>query len=171
MLPGQRYLSSQYVRHRRDISAALNAGWLAGRRGGFGCAVRLRAAARRAADLWQEGGWVFAQPTGKPVDPRADYQEWRDLLSEARVREARLHDARHTAATMLLVLKVPTRAVMDVMGWSQASMATRYQHVPIEVLNGIAKQVEGLLWLPSSAGTDDRAEDDDDGSAGVLVSC
>jgi hypothetical protein len=25
-------------------------------------------------------------------------------------------------------------------------MATRYQHVPIEVLSGIAKQVEGLLW-------------------------
>jgi hypothetical protein len=47
---------------------------------------------------------------------------------------------------MLLVLKVPTRAVMDVMGWSQASMATRYQHVPVEVLNGIAGQLGGLLW-------------------------
>jgi len=46
------------------------------------------------------------------------------------VRPARLHHARHTAATMLLVLKIPTRAVMDVMGWSQASMTTRYQHVP-----------------------------------------
>lgn len=121
-----------------------------------------------AVDLWQEGGWVFAQPTGKPVDPRADYQEWRDLLKEADVREARLHDARHTAATMLLVLKVPTRAVMDVMGWSQASMASRYQHVPIEVLNGIAKQVEGLLWLAPGGM---QPSDDDDGAAGVPVTC
>ncbi|MFI5913731.1 tyrosine-type recombinase/integrase [Dactylosporangium sp. NPDC051541] len=110
-----------------------------------------------AADLWQDDGWVFAQPTGKPVDPRADHREWRELLTEAEVREARLHDARHTAATMLLVLKVPTRAVMDVMGWSQASMATRYQHVPIEVLSGIAKQVEGLLWIAGES-TSEQAD-------------
>jgi len=100
----------------------------------------------QAAELWQEGGWIFAQPNGKPTDPRRDYESWRELLREAKVRPARLHDARHTAATMLLVLKVPTRAVMDVMGWSQASMASRYQHVPAEVLTGIAQQVGGLLW-------------------------
>jgi len=53
---------------------------------------------------------------------------------------------------MLLVLKVPTRAVMDVTGWSNASMAGRHQHVPIEVITGIAGQVGGLLW-----DTDDAA--------------
>ena len=47
---------------------------------------------------------------------------------------------------MLLVLRVPTRAVMDVMGWSQASMTTRYQHVPAEVVKSIADQVGSLLW-------------------------
>jgi integrase len=47
---------------------------------------------------------------------------------------------------MLLVLKVPTRAVMDVMGWSQASMTSRSQHVPAEVLQDIAIQVGRLLW-------------------------
>lgn len=57
-------------------------------------------------DLWHDGGWLFARPTGKPVDPRADYTEWQALLKAAGVRPARLHDARHTAATMLLVLKV-----------------------------------------------------------------
>jgi integrase len=117
-----------------------------------------------AADLWQEGGWIFAQPNGKPVDPRADYRDWRSLLDEAGVRSARLHDARHTAATMLLVLKVPTRAVMDVMGWSQASMATRYQHVPTEVLTGIADQVGGLLWEPA-----DHRDDEGDGDSGTLL--
>jgi integrase len=117
-----------------------------------------------AADLWTDGGWIFAQPTGQPIDPRADYEEWPGLLTEAGVRPARLHDARHTAATMLLVLKVPTRAVMDVMGWSQASMATRYQHVPTEVLTGIADLVGGLLWQTPSP--DDEG---DDGATGVLA--
>jgi integrase len=63
---------------------------------------------------------------------------------------------------MLLVLKVPTRAVMDIMGWSQVSMTTRYQHVPQEVLNGIANQMGNLLWAES--------EDPDEGEAsGALV--
>lgn len=110
---------------------------------------------RAAANLWTDEGWIFAQPNGRPIDPRADYEEWRSLLDEAKVRPARLHDARHTAATMLLVLKVPTRAVMNVMGWSQASMATRYQHVPPEVLAGIAELVGGLLWQTPAGGSDD----------------
>jgi integrase len=101
-----------------------------------------------AGSLWEESGWIFTQPNGRPLDPRADYQEWRDLLVAADVRAARLHDARHTAATMLLVLKVPVRAVMAVMGWSEASMATRYMHVPDELKTEIAGQVAGLLWAP-----------------------
>jgi integrase len=100
----------------------------------------------RARQLWEEGGWVFAQQNGRPIDPRADHDAWKDLLQEAGVRDARLHDARHTAATMLLVLGVPTRAVMEVMGWSQMAMTTRYQHLAPELARGIADQVAGLLW-------------------------
>lgn len=55
-----------------------------------------------AGTEWREGGWMFAQPNGKPLDPRRDLEEWKALLREAGVREARLHDARHTAATVLL---------------------------------------------------------------------
>ncbi|WP_176733595.1 tyrosine-type recombinase/integrase [Micromonospora peucetia] len=84
-----------------------------------------------AAQLWEEGDWVFAQPNGRPIDPRADHDAWKALLKEANVRDARLHDARHTAATMLLALGVPTRAVMEVMGWSQMAMTTRYQHLDL----------------------------------------
>lgn len=29
---------------------------------------------------------------------------------------------------MLLVLRVPVRAIMDIMGWPEASMASRYMH-------------------------------------------
>ena len=101
-----------------------------------------------AANLWREQGWVFAQPTGTPIDPRADYGEWKELLAAASVREARLHDARHTAATFLLVLGVSDRTAMDVMGWSKADMAKRYMHVPDELRRSVAKQVGELLWIP-----------------------
>ncbi len=101
---------------------------------------------RVAAQLWEEGDRVFIQPNGRPIDPRADHDAGKALLQAAGVRDARLHDARHTAATMLLVLGVPKRAVMAVMGWPQMAMTTRCQHLAPELVGGIAEQVAGLLW-------------------------
>jgi len=69
-----------------------------------------------------------------------------------------MHDARHTAATMLLVLKVPLPAVMEIMGWSDAAVAKRYMHVPKEFLAAIANQVSGLVW--GSPDADDEPPDD-----------
>jgi integrase len=43
-------------------------------------------------------------------------------MDQVPVRESRLHDARHTAATMLLALGVPERAAMGIMGWSSTAM-------------------------------------------------
>lgn len=53
---------------------------------------------------------------------------------------------------MLLVLKVPPRVVMEIMGWSEMSMTSRYQHVPDELRQGIASQVGGLLWSSDDDG-------------------
>jgi integrase len=105
-----------------------------------------------AAQLWEEGDWVFASPTGRPLNPNSDYHDWKALLKAAGVRDGRLHDARHTAATVLLVLGVPERAVMGIMGWSSTSMAARYQHVTDPIRRDVARRVGGLLWADSEAG-------------------
>jgi integrase len=47
---------------------------------------------------------------------------------------------------MRLVLRVPPRAVMDVMDWSSITMTKRYQHVPDELRALVAGQVGSLLW-------------------------
>ncbi len=57
-----------------------------------------------------------------------------------------MHDARHSAATMLLVLGVPERTVMGVMGWSSTSMAARYQHVTDPIRRDVAARMGDLLW-------------------------
>ncbi|WP_031470164.1 tyrosine-type recombinase/integrase [Sciscionella sediminilitoris] len=110
----------------------------------------------QAGELWHDEGWVFASPTGKPIHPRTDHSEWKAVLKAAKVRDARLHDARHTAATMLLVLGVPSRAVMDVMGWSNIALTTRYQHITSDLTEAIADQVGGFFW------SDDQADSDDE---------
>jgi integrase len=70
----------------------------------------------RAAQLWRESGYVFTTPLGEPINPNTDYHHWKRLLADAGLRDGRLHDARHTAATVLLLLGVPERAVMGLMG-------------------------------------------------------
>jgi Phage integrase family len=108
-----------------------------------------------ARQLWQDENWVFVTSAGEPINPRADYDEWKRLLRDAGLRDARLHDARHTAATVLLVLRQPTPTVMSLMGWSSESMAARYQHVTNALRSQVASQVGELIWAP--VGSDDQA--------------
>jgi integrase len=106
-----------------------------------------------ARQLWRNEGWVFASPTGEPLNPNTDYHEWKRLLRGAGLREARLHDARHTAATVLLLLDVPVRTAMSLMGWSSAEMAARYQHVTDTIRQDVAMQVDALIWQARDAAT------------------
>lgn len=99
-----------------------------------------------AGTVWQEGGWIFTQPNGRPIDPRRDLDEWHSILDEAGVREARLHDARHTAATVLLLLGVDPRVVMAIMGWSTEAQRRRYMHVTEQLRRDVAEQINGYFW-------------------------
>jgi integrase len=116
-----------------------------------------------AAELWCEGGWVFASPVGEPVNPATNNDEWKRLLVAAGLRDGRLHDARHTAATVLLIIGVPERAVMEIMGWASSSMAKRYQHMTAKIRRDIARQVGGVIWQT------EPGEDDDGAAGGALV--
>jgi len=101
----------------------------------------------KAGSEWQDHGLVFAQPNGKPIDPRADNRAWKALLEAAGVRDARLHDARHTAATLLLLLQgVDNRVVMEILGHSQLSMTVRYQHVLPDLARDAADRMGKALW-------------------------
>lgn len=104
----------------------------------------------QARQLWVDKDYVFTGPTGEPLNPNTDYHHWKDLLQEAAVRDARLHDARHTAATVLLLLGVDERVVMAVMGWSSAVMRKRYQHVTEPLLADTARRVHDFFWGSST---------------------
>jgi integrase len=112
-----------------------------------------------AAQLWQETGYVFTTPTGEPLNPRTDYTQWKRLLERAGVPERRLHDARHTAATVLLLLQIPDRTVMAIMGWSNTTMAARYQHIIAAIRRDVATSVGGLLWKPTEPPPSDTDDD------------
>lgn len=73
-----------------------------------------------AGSMWEhQHDLVFAQRNGRPVDRRSDWEAWKAELRRAGVREVRLHDGRHTAATLLLSEGVHPRVVMELLGHAQ----------------------------------------------------
>ena len=89
---------------------------------------------------------MFSTPTGLRIDPKRDYLAWRAILDAAGVSPARLHDARHTAATLYLEAGVQERVVQHQFGWSSPAMLPTYQH-PTESLAREASDsiTKGLL--------------------------
>lgn len=98
-----------------------------------------------AGDQWHDSGLVFANQFGKTIDPSSDNKAWRQLLEEAGVRRVKLHAARHTAATMMLLQNIDPRVVMDIMGWSQITTASRYRHAISEAKVRAANQIEAAF--------------------------
>jgi integrase len=110
---------------------------------------RIRQAEQRmtVANAWEDRDFVFCQPNGRPIDARRDWLDWKALLKAADVRDARVHDARHTAATLLLQQGVPARVVMEVLGHSQISLTLgTYSHVVPELAEEAAQRMEDALW-------------------------
>ncbi len=99
-----------------------------------------------AANEWHDDDLVFAQPNGRPIDKKVDYKHWRDLLREAGVRHVRLHDGRHTAATLLLSEGVHPRVVMELLGHSQMRTTMDiYSHVMPALAREAADRMGAVL--------------------------
>jgi integrase len=100
-----------------------------------------------AGPLWEDHDLVFAQPNGRPIERKSDWRAWKALLRQAGVREVRLHDGRHTAATLLLSEGVHPRVVMEVLGHAQMRTTTdTYSHVMPALGRDAADRMGSALW-------------------------
>jgi integrase len=69
-----------------------------------------------AGDAWQEWDLVWCQPNGYPIDTHVDWEECKEVLGEAGIKDVRLHDARHTAGTLLGGLHVDIHVIQRILG-------------------------------------------------------
>ena len=100
-----------------------------------------------AGSEWADLDLVFAQPNGKAIERKSDWRAWKAVLHEAGVREVRLHDGRHTAATLLLSEGVHPRVVMEVLGHAQMRTTTdTYSHVMPALGRDAADRMGNALW-------------------------
>jgi len=120
---------------------------------------RRRAARIHAGTVWANSGMVFTTITGRSVARRDHSLHWTAFLEGAGVRPARLHDARHTAATFLLVQGVDQRVVMSMFGWTSTTMTARYRHLVPELVEEANRRMSQLLWgrRPAIGAVTDRA--------------
>lgn len=104
----------------------------------------------QAGSAWQDLDLVFARPDGSAIDPRRDWEEWKELIAAAGVRDVRVHDVRHTAGTLLVAQGVHIRAVQEILGHSDVRTTEGYTHVASEIARDAAARMGRALW-----GTDD----------------
>ncbi|MCD9625623.1 tyrosine-type recombinase/integrase [Rhabdothermincola salaria] len=79
---------------------------------------------------WSEDGFVFARPDGEPIHPDYVSQCFERHLAKSSLPRIRLHDLRHTHATILLKAGVPVKVVSERLGHSSPAFTmTVYQHV------------------------------------------
>ncbi len=98
-----------------------------------------------AGSEWIEQGFVFTNEFGQPLDPKMDYIAWKDLCKAAGVRETRLHNARHTAGTIMGSLGTSLREVQETFGHSSSKVTERYVHTQAEGLRRAARRMDDAL--------------------------
>jgi integrase len=83
-----------------------------------------------AGSKWVDGGLVFTTTIGTPLDERNVRRVFKAVLKSAELPAIRIHDLRHTTATLLLTRGVHPRVVMETLGHSQISLTLdTYSHV------------------------------------------
>jgi integrase len=89
-----------------------------------------------AGPRWKKTGLVFTTPIGTPIEPRNINRTFEALCVKAEVRPIRVHDMRHTAATLLFALGVEAATVQRILRHSSISVTTGTY---IEVIDSVQR--------------------------------
>ncbi len=91
-------------------------------------------------------GFAFTYTTRTPLEPRNVNGAFVALLARAGLRHSRLHDLRHTCASLLLAQGVPARVVMETLGHSAIAVTMNtYSHVLPSLQREAADRMNDLL--------------------------
>jgi integrase len=91
---------------------------------------------------YRDQNLVFATPMGTPIEPRNFHRKHTEILRKAGLRHIRVHDLRHTVATILANEGVDPENLRDLLGHSRTSTTLDlYCHSTME---GKKKAVERL---------------------------
>ncbi|MGN9912767.1 tyrosine-type recombinase/integrase [Phytohabitans sp. LJ34] len=103
-----------------------------------------------AAEVYDDGGYVFCREDGRPYYPRYLTQEWERSCRAAGVPVIALHDARHTSATTGADAGVPQHVMKDRLGHaSRRTTDEVYTHVLDLSARKAAELMETAIFGPT----------------------
>lgn len=79
---------------------------------------------------WQETGLVFTTSVGTPISPRNALRRFKQLIKPLAVTQIRLHDLRHTHASLALQRGIPVEVVSERLGHARVDITLNiYRHL------------------------------------------
>lgn len=99
-----------------------------------------------AGEAWTESGRFFTREDGSPLNPEWISRQFKAMARAAGLPVIKLHEARHTAATLMLEAGLDVRIAQEVLGHSTSTITRdTYQHVRRQVHKDAAQKVVDLL--------------------------
>lgn len=108
------------------------------------------AARLRAGSAWEDNDLVFSREDGTPYRPDYVLRRFKRLAADAGVPVIKLHEGRHTAASLSDEAEVSQEIRQRTLGHASAGMTSHYTHVRAERHRAAAEQVAALV---AKAGT------------------
>ena len=94
---------------------------------------------------WNPLDLVFPSEAGEPKDDRVDSRQWHRALAFCTVEDRRLHDARHTAATILYDQGADIEVIRRFLGNASVELTSKtYVHHSSRALKGAAKLIGSI---------------------------
>jgi len=98
-------------------------------------------------EAWVETGLVFTQENGEALDPESVSRYWRQAVKKAMLPKIRLHDLRHTHATLALQAGIHPKVVSERLGHATVSITLdTYSHAIPAMQEEAAALIAGLVF-------------------------
>jgi integrase len=95
---------------------------------------------------WQDWDLVFPRNNGTPRSAQTDYDDWQKALKLCGIAPKRLHDARHTAATLMYSQGIGIETISRLLGHSSSAITSRlYVHSAEEPLRNASELMNLIL--------------------------
>lgn len=108
--------------------------------------TRQKAERLAAGPAWIAEGYVFTDEFGAPLHPEYISTRFESLVDRAQLRRIRLHDTRHTAASLMLASGENVKVVAELLGHSSPTITqTIYQHVMPGMSEGAGERLSAAL--------------------------
>ena len=107
----------------------------------------------RLGGAFKNEGWVFCKDDGNHLSPTTLTRAFAEIRNELGLPPVRLHDLRHTHASLLLQAGVHLKVVQERLGHSTIAVtADTYSHVTAGLQRAAAEAFEQTLNRASEAG-------------------